>query len=341
MRFHFVRRVFASLFVVAMGSSSVSAQHAQQVGLSNSDAQVGRQQRARLPVALEGYCAVCLVRGHRWVQGTAEHSVVYDGWKYFFPGENEKEVFLSAPAQYAPVLNGDSVVAYAESGQRVPGNIQQAMLHEGRLYLFQNEAEKQRFARNPAHYARADLAYGGKCAVCLSHGGNVDGMPEFAARYQGLRYWFPSAKQQAGFLAQPAKFAHQKVTGLTTATAGGATCPCGSKNCKACQSRRGVPAGMIPTGNVAVQATQSISVRGTTTCATCEYGVPPLGDKETLGLAVEASNGQVYIVEDAHRLYPKLYGARFQGLPVELKGQVLQTDGKFVWVSPTTLKTAR
>jgi len=66
-----------------------------------------------------------------------------------------------------------------------------------------------------------------------------------------------------------------------------------------------------------------------------------LGAKETLGLAVETSDGKVYIVEDADRLYPKIYKGRFQELPVELKGQVLQTKGKFVWVKPTSVKTVR
>lgn len=82
-----------------------------------------------------------------------------------------------------------------------------------------------------------------------------------------------------------------------------------------------------------------INVQGTTTCATCEYGVPPLGAKNTLGLAVDKTDGKVYIVEDAHLLYPKLYEARFQKLKLELKGQVLQTKGKFVWVKPSSLET--
>jgi len=92
---------------------------------------------------------------------------------------------------------------------------------------------------------------------------------------------------------------------------------------------------------VPVQGVQQITVQGTTACATCKYGVPPLGAKETLGLAVETHDGKVYIVENAHRLYPAIYKGRFQGLPVELKGRVLQTKGKFAWVKPTSVKIVR
>ena len=203
------------------------------------------------------------------------------------------------------------------------------------MYLFQSQAEQHRFAENPEKYARLDLAYGGRCAVCRRNGGNVPGKPQFAARYHGIRYWFPSARQQEQFLAHPDKYRVQEA-GTTTVVPAGASCPCGSENCKACQIKGGAP----PNG-VTVQGTQEIAVRGTTTCASCEYGVPPLGAKETLGLAVETNDGKVYIVEDADRLYPELYKARFQKLPVELKGQVLQTNGKFAWVKPTSVKIVR
>jgi len=269
--------VACGVLVLSIGFPSLLAQGA---GWPDFGGQAG-QRPENVPVALEGYCAVCQMRGHRWVKGKPEHSAIYDGRRYFFPSENEKREFVKAPSQYAPVLNGDSVVAYASSGQRVAGNIRFATLKEGRLYLFQSEAEKQRFSANPAKYALASTA-------------------------------------------------------ATTVAGSGASCPCGSKNCKACQAKGGAPVGSVP-----VQRVRQIAIRGTTVCATCKYGVPPLGAPKTLGLAVETNDGKVYIVEDADRLYPNIYEGRFQKLPVELRGQVLQTNGKFVWVKSASVKVVR
>lgn len=239
MQIHHTRRITAVLITIAFGHWPVVAQQ------SVLPRQANQARTVDAPLALEGYCSVCLMRGQRWVKGTSEHSVVFDGRQYLFPSENEKSAFLSAPSQYTPVLNGDSIVAYADSGKRVPGSIRQGMLHDGRLYLFQSEAEKQRFTRNPNQYARADLAYRGQCAVCRSNGGNVAGKPEFTARYQGIRYWFPTDGQREQFLTQPANYAVE-TTVATMVARSGESCPCGSKNCKACQGKAAAPAGGVP-----------------------------------------------------------------------------------------------
>ena len=114
MRFCLIHRVASGLVVLCIGLPPLLAQEAWLPGVGGQAAQ---RQAENVPVALDGYCAICLMRGHRWVKGKPEHTVVYDGRRYFFPGENEKRAFLNAPSQYAPVLNGDSVVADAESGQ--------------------------------------------------------------------------------------------------------------------------------------------------------------------------------------------------------------------------------
>jgi hypothetical protein len=49
----------------------------------------------------------------------------------------------------------------------------------------------------------------------------------------------------------------------------------------------------------------------------------------------------VYVVEGGEKLYPDLFKSRFDGLAVDLKGTVKKTQGKFVWVEPTSVTRTR
>lgn len=158
--------------------------------------------------ALEGYCPVCIVDMKKWVKGNAEIKSTFDGQTYLFPGQEQKATFDANPAKYTPVLGGDCTVAYKKMGQRVPGDIRQATIHNDRLFLFSNEMAKNEFAANTEAYANVDLALGGKCTVCkIEMQKDIDGKPEFAAFHQGVRYYFPGEEQRAMFLANPAKYA--------------------------------------------------------------------------------------------------------------------------------------
>jgi hypothetical protein len=46
----------------------------------------------------------------------------------------------------------------------------------------------------------------------------------------------------------------------------------------------------------------------------------------------------VYVIENAHKLYPHVYEDRFEGLPLEVTGHVIKRDGKTAWIQPTNLK---
>ena len=63
---------------------------------------------------------------------------------------------------------------------------------------------------------------------------------------------------------------------------------------------------------------------GKSGCAGCDHGVSPIGAPDELGLAVNAADGKVYVVENAHKLFPKVYEERFAGLPLEVSGKVLK-----------------
>lgn len=165
---------------------------------------------AQVPVAMDGYCAVCVMEMKKWVRGKAEHQMVYDGKTYLFPGEEQKQMFAADPVKYVPALGGDCTVCLANKGKRVPGKVQIAALHKNRLFLFPGEEQKQMFLENPGKYADADLALGGKCSVCrVEMKQDVQGKPEFSTIHQGLRYQFPGEKQQNMFQANSAKYIAQ------------------------------------------------------------------------------------------------------------------------------------
>ncbi|QDV53160.1 YHS domain-containing protein [Gimesia fumaroli] len=264
-----------------------------------------KQKAKQAPVALDGNCAVCLVKGQKVVKGSAEHSVVYDGQTYLFPSEEVKNVFVANPAKYVPALNGDCSVCFAHhDGVRNPGKIDHVSFYQGRVFLFPNTQIKSVFDQSPQKYADVDLACDGKCIVCKIDGGkDVPGKPEFTAIYKGKRYQFPSETVMQKFQSNPAKYVGKK-------------------------------AGAQKTSSTTTPASQLVSIKGTTGCAACEYGVHPKKDPNTLGLAVKSGDGKIYVIEGAHDSHPSLYKKRFESLKVSVKGKQIAQQGKFVWLEP-------
>jgi YHS domain-containing protein len=261
-------------------------------------------------IGLEGYCPVCILDANKWVKGSPEHQATYDGVTYYFPEEAIKRKFLANPAKYVPALGGDCTVCYAKLGKRVPGSVNHSALHDNRLFLFPGEEQKQAFLSNPQEFADVDLALKGDCAVCLvHHNKRVAGKPEFAEIKDGFRYLFVSAREQAAFRKDPARYVApaSKPTAMESKT-----------------SQRSVGNG-------------SLTVMGKTTCAGCEHGVKTIQNPEELGLAVNTDDGRVVIVEQAHKLYRNAYENRYDGQRVRVSGRVLKQQGRFTWIEPTEL----
>ena len=267
------------------------------------------QKTKQTPVALNGNCAVCLINGQKIVKGKAEHAVVYDGQTYLFPSEEVKKTFATNPEKYVPALNGDCTVCFAHhDGVRNPGTIEHVSFYQGRAFLFPNDNIKALFDKSPKQYADVDLACDGKCIVCKIEGGkDVPGKPEFTSIYKGMRYQFPSESVMQKFQANPEKYTAQKNDGTKTSSTTAA-------------------------------ASQMVSIKGTTGCAACEYGVHPKKDPNELGLAVKSGDGTVYVIEGAHDSHPDLYKSRFQSLKISVKGKELARKGKFVWLEPQSIE---
>jgi hypothetical protein len=139
------------------------------------------------------------------------------------------------------------------------------------------------------------------------HVGEETCKPGIAAVRDGLRYLFPAEKQREMFLAHPEKYAVKSpATTQTSARTGTA---------------------------------QLVAVQGKSGCAGCDHGVVPIGSPDELGLAVNAKNGTVFVVEDAHKLYPQVYKDRFEGLPLSVTGKVIKRDGNLSGIESASSQT--
>jgi len=261
-------------------------------------------------IGLEGYCPVCITDAHKWEKGSPDHKATYDRVTYYFPNDAIRQKFLDNPGKYVAALDGDCIVCYAKLGKRVPGTVQHVARYDNRVFLFPSDNERQVFLKNPPEFADVDLALNGDCAVCLVHlNKRVPGKAEYTEVYNGFRYQFPSAREQAAFRKEPARYA----------TAGAKT------NGKSAQ------------GNERPAGRNLLTVTGKTACAGCEHGVTPIQNPDELGLAVDTADGKVVVVERAHQLYPGAYKDRFSGQQVRVSGRVLKQEGRFTWIEPIEL----
>lgn len=159
------------------------------------------------PVALDGTCAVCLMKMGKLVEGKTEYSSQYDGKTYLFPSEEQKKMFDAEPPAFVPALGGDCVVCLADMGKRVQGSSKFSVVHDGRLFLFPGKEQLAAFEKDPHRYTEADLALDGACPVCLVRMNEVvRGDPKFVVVHDGLRYLFPGDEQKRMFEANPRDF---------------------------------------------------------------------------------------------------------------------------------------
>jgi protein disulfide-isomerase len=116
------------------------------------------QQPKLPPLGFDGFCPVTMFHQKRWAPGDRRWGVIHEGRLYLFVSPEAKAAFFADPNRYAPVLSGDDVVVFAESGQRFPGQVrigaQYAVTREQppRTYLFASEESFQKFNANPLLY---------------------------------------------------------------------------------------------------------------------------------------------------------------------------------------------
>lgn len=294
---------------------STSYSHAQSgSGTKHMNMMQGSATKKTQRVGLRGYCPVCIIEARKWERGRPEFHTVYDGVKYLFPSAAIKQKFDATPAKYVPALGGDCTVCYAKMGKRVPGSVQYAAIDKNRLYLFPSNEQKQMFLKDPTAFFNVDLAANGECVVCRKMANKrVPGSKDHAVIHDGLKYLFPSAKEARAFEQSPQNFV---------------------------PSQRGTDKAVLQKTSAKYDnvATKFVSLSGKSGCAGCEYGVKPLGSPEELGLAVKTSTGKVVVIENAHKLYPKIYADRFEGQNLVVEGEILKNEGNYAWLSPKSVR---
>jgi YHS domain-containing protein len=160
--------------------------------------------------AMSGYCPVTIQTEGVWQRGKSKFKSTYDGKVYFMEGPEKLSTFQENPRAFVPVLDGDSVVAYVNGYERVPGSVFHAVQYKGRLYLFADAEQKKNFGDQPAIYENADLAQSGNCVVTrIEEKNEVLGLPEFEAIHRGKRYRFASQKFLDKFFMDPQAYADE------------------------------------------------------------------------------------------------------------------------------------
>ncbi|MCR5163225.1 MAG: hypothetical protein K6C40_04320 [Thermoguttaceae bacterium] len=106
-------------------------------------------------VGLEGFCPVTLLETEEWVDGKEEWTVMNHGITYHLASAGQVQKFLADPDAYTPVMDGADAVVFAETGVKVPGNADNCVVFEGKLFMFANEENLNKFFANSAAYMTA------------------------------------------------------------------------------------------------------------------------------------------------------------------------------------------
>jgi protein disulfide-isomerase len=105
------------------------------------------------PLCIEGYCPVELCENNAWVMGDPNYGIRHRGRTYLFAGPDQAQRFWADPDRYAPVHSGYDVVVFLEQGRMVSGTRRCGVFFNEQVYLFSEEATRERFEQDPRHYA--------------------------------------------------------------------------------------------------------------------------------------------------------------------------------------------
>ena len=110
-------------------------------------------------LALEGFCAVTVIREDQWIEGDPKLSVIHLGRLYLFANEEKRDIFLTNPIQYTPVLNEIDPVVFFEERRIVPGKREWGMkdpVHQ-RMFFFADEASMNHFYKQHERYTQSAI----------------------------------------------------------------------------------------------------------------------------------------------------------------------------------------
>jgi protein disulfide-isomerase len=134
------------------GGATSSGQSSSPASGISAPAPTGPDGGGEQPLCLEGYCPVELCENNAWVMGDPNYGIRHRGRTYLFAGPEQAQRFWADPDRYAPVLSGYDVVVFLEQGKMVPGTRRCGLFVNQQVYLFSEEATRERFERNSRRY---------------------------------------------------------------------------------------------------------------------------------------------------------------------------------------------
>jgi YHS domain-containing protein len=102
---------------------------------------------AAATLALGGYDPVTLIDG-KPQKGVANFSTDWNGATWHFASAENRAKFTASPERYAPAYNGYCPVSLSE-GKPAMGDITQAKMMDGKMYVMSSPEAKAMFERDP------------------------------------------------------------------------------------------------------------------------------------------------------------------------------------------------
>lgn len=116
-------------------------------------------------VAISGYDPVAYFTDGGAVAGSQTYAAGWHGAEWWFQTEENRTIFLSDPARYAPQFGGFALEGVA-NGSGFAGNPEVFKILEGRLYLSRSPKSQSLWLRNPDGYIRAaEEGWAASCPV--------------------------------------------------------------------------------------------------------------------------------------------------------------------------------
>lgn len=134
-----------------------------QAGLRPSQPNIAAPTGGQPQLALDGFCSVSLVEQSKWTKGDPRWGAVHKGRVYLFGNSQAQQQFMANPERYSPMLSGNDIVRFAETGQGVEGKREHGVYYRDHILLFADEESLQRFGSRPDFYlAAAEQATSGQ-----------------------------------------------------------------------------------------------------------------------------------------------------------------------------------
>lgn len=168
---------------------------------------ISRLIHPRGSLGLGGRDPVELVETGTALAGQETFASNYDGQTYRFGSAETKARFDANPSNYAPVLAGDSMVAWVDRKELKGGKPEIFSIYGGKIFLFANEEEKRTFDANPKNYFESDLLLQGFSPVSLVDDEALRrGTTEFQVNVDGWRILLSDEEEVAKFKADPGRY---------------------------------------------------------------------------------------------------------------------------------------